>query len=61
MHRDPYAHLKDRAWRQIADIDAALERGAIDEAGWHDAIAGLIVPAYLAAETPWGGSGKVGT
>ena len=60
MH-DPFAHLKDRAWRQIAEIDAALDRGEIDEAGWHAAMAALIVPSYLAADTPWGGSGKLGT
>lgn len=58
---DPYAHLKDNAWREIADIDAQLERGEIDEAGWHAAMARLVVGPYLAAETPWGGSGKSGT
>jgi hypothetical protein len=61
MSSDPYAHLKDRAWREIAEIDGRLERGEIDEAGWHAAIAAIIVPAYLAADTPWGGSGKLGT
>jgi len=58
---DPYAHLKDNAWREIAEIDARLERGEIDEAGWHAAMARLVVPQYLAADTPWGGSGKSGT
>jgi SAM-dependent methyltransferase len=58
---DPYAHLKDNAWREIAEIDARLERGQIDEAEWHAAMARLIVPHYLAADTPWGGSGKQGT
>jgi SAM-dependent methyltransferase len=58
---DPYAPLLDNAWRELADINARLDRGEIDEAGWHDAIAALIVPAYLAADTPWGGSGKTGT
>jgi SAM-dependent methyltransferase len=61
MNHDPDAHLKDRAWREIAAIDTALERGEIDEAGWHRAMADLIVPAYVAADTPWGGSGKLGT
>lgn len=61
MSTDPYAHLKDRAWREIAEIDGRLERGEIDEAGWHAAIAEILVPAYLAADTPWGGSGKVGS
>lgn len=58
---DPHAALEDNAWREIADIDARLDRGDIDEAGWHAAMARLVVPAYLAAETPWGGSGKSGT
>lgn len=58
---DPYASLKDHGWRQIAEIDAAFERGEIDEAGWHAAMAELIVPAYLAAATPWEASGKSGT
>jgi SAM-dependent methyltransferase len=52
--------LKDGGWREIAAIDAALERGEIDEDGWHLAMARLLVPAYLAAETPWGQSGKSG-
>src|SRR5262249_61585005 len=50
----------DGGWREIAAIDAALERGEIDEDGWHRAMADLVVPAYLAAETPWGQSGKSG-
>ena len=58
---DPYAALKDDAWRETAEIDARLERGDIDEAGWHAEVASLIVPAYLSAETPWEGSGKSGT
>lgn len=58
---DPYAPLKDRAWREVAEIDARLERGDLDEAGWHREVAALLVPAYLAADTPWGGSGKSGT
>jgi len=58
---DPYAHLKELAWREVAQIDARLERGEIDEAEWHAEMARLIVPAYLAAQTPWQGSGKGGT
>ncbi len=58
---DPYAHLKDNAWREVAELDTRLERGEIDEAGWHAEIASLIVPAYLAAQTPWEGSGKSGS
>ena len=58
---DPYAHLKDNSWRELADIDAALESGEIDENEWHRRTGALVVPAYLAAETPWGQSGKSGT
>ena len=61
LDADPYAPLKDRGWRAIASIDARLERGEIDEAGWHAAMADLIVPAYLAAGAPWEGSGKQGS
>jgi SAM-dependent methyltransferase len=60
MGDDPYAPFKERAWREVAAIDAQLEHGEIDEDGWHRAMADLVVPAYLAAETPWGGSGKNG-
>ena len=49
---------KERGWRQTAEIDAAYERGELDDAGWHAANAGVIVPAYLAADTPEGGSGS---
>jgi SAM-dependent methyltransferase len=49
---------KERGWREVAAIDAAYERGELDDEGWHAALAGLVVPAYLAAETPEGGSGS---
>lgn len=58
---DPYAHLKDNSWRALAEIDAELAQGAIDEEEWHRRVQSLIVPAYLAAETPWGQSGRTGT
>jgi SAM-dependent methyltransferase len=58
---DPYAPLKENKWREVAEIDELLERGEIDEADWHRRLQELIVPAYLAAETPWGQSGKSGT
>jgi SAM-dependent methyltransferase len=60
MPSDEIEALKDGGWREIAAIDGALERGEIDEDGWHHAMAKLVVPAYLAAETPWGQSGKSG-
>ena len=49
---------KEGAWRQVAAIDAAYAAGELDEAGWHDAMAALVVPAYLGAQTPEGGSGS---
>jgi SAM-dependent methyltransferase len=58
---DPYAALKDNCWRELADLDARLERGELDEAGWCREIGELLVPTYLAAETPWGQSGKSGS
>lgn len=58
---DPFAHLKENRWRETAELDARLARGEIDEEEWHRAAAELVVPAYLAAETPWEQSGKSGT
>jgi SAM-dependent methyltransferase len=52
------AAAKEGAWREVAAIDGAHARGELDDAGWHTAVAGLVVPAYLAAETPQGGSGS---
>jgi len=52
------AAAKEGAWREVASIDAAHASGEIDDAGWHAATAALVVPAYLAAETPQGGSGS---
>lgn len=57
---DPYAHLKDNSWRAIAEIEARLDRGEIDEDGWHAAMSAIVVPAYLAGETPWAQSGRSG-
>ena len=42
----------------MAAIDAAYAAGEIDEDCWHAAMAELVVPSYLAAETPEGGSGS---
>jgi SAM-dependent methyltransferase len=50
----------ERGWRELAEIDEALERGQIDEQGWHEAVAATVVPAYLAGQTPWEQSGKSG-
>ena len=58
---DLYAHLKENKWREVAEIDARLESGEIDETGWYREGQDLIVPAYLEAEMLWGQSGKSGT
>lgn len=56
-----HAAAKERAWREVGAIDAAHERRELDDAGWYAAMASLIVPAYLAADTPEAGSGHSGT
>ena len=58
---DPFAHLKENRWREVAEIDHRFERGEIDDEQWHRAMAQLVVPAYLAADTPWEQSGKTGS
>lgn len=58
---DPYAPLKENAWREVQEIDERFARGEIDEAQWHREMGALVVPAYLAAETPWQQSGKSGS
>ena len=63
MSSDPDSELaraKERGWRELAEIDASLERGEIDEDGWHAAVLALVEPAYLAGETPQLQSGKSG-
>ena len=49
---------KERSWREVAEIDAAYERGELDDDGWHGAMAGIVAPAYLASLAPEGGSGS---
>ncbi len=58
--REPIEAVKDRAWWLTERVDVALEAGEIDEAEWHRQIGEVITPAYLAADTPWGQSGKSG-
>jgi SAM-dependent methyltransferase len=60
MDGRPIELVKDGAAHLLAACDAALEAGEIDEAEWHRRVAAVITPAYLAAETPWGQSGKSG-
>jgi SAM-dependent methyltransferase len=51
----------DRGWRASDAADAAYARGELDDDAWHRAAAARIVPAYLAAATPSGGSGHSGS
>jgi len=60
MPSDEIESLKEGGWREVAAIDAALDRGKIDEAGWHRAMAALVVPAYLSSEDPRRQSGHSG-
>jgi 2-polyprenyl-3-methyl-5-hydroxy-6-metoxy-1,4-benzoquinol methylase len=52
---------KERAWREVAAVDEAYASGDLGDDGWHRAMANLVVPAYLSAATPQGGSGHSGT
>jgi SAM-dependent methyltransferase len=52
--------LKERAWKEVAAIDQALAEGRIDEDGWHEAMAAVIKPAYLAADNPYAQAGHGG-
>ncbi len=54
------ASSKERAWRELGVIDAALIRGDIDEDAWHERVLAIVEPAYLSAETPQGQSGHRG-
>lgn len=58
---DPYAHLKENAWREAAALDEQLESGEISQEEWYRSWQAIVVPAYLSAGTPWGQSGKTGT
>ncbi len=58
--REPIEAVKDRAYWLAERAELALEAGAIDERGWHRQIGEVITAAYLAADTPWGQSGKSG-
>ncbi len=47
-----------RGWELFEPIDAAYERGEIDEAQWHRRVGAIIGPAYLAATDPRAQSGS---
>ena len=58
--REPIEAVKNKAYWLTERVEAALEDGEIDEAEWHRQISEVITLAYLAADTPWGQSGKSG-
>jgi SAM-dependent methyltransferase len=60
MAERPIELAKNGASHLLAECEAALEAGEIDEAEWHRRIAAVITPAYLAADTPWNQSGRSG-
>jgi SAM-dependent methyltransferase len=60
MSDRPIELAKNRAAQLLAEAEAALEAGAIDEAEWYRRIEAEITPRYLAADTPWAQSGKSG-
>src|SRR5437867_1719398 len=51
---------KNRAHARLAQVEAALEAGEIDEEGWYREVAAVITPAYLAADNPRAQSGQSG-
>jgi len=61
MTRPPIELSIERSWREVAAIDDAYSRGESDAAGWHQRIAALLVPAYLAGADPRAQSGYTGT
>ena len=60
MEEPDIRDAKERGWRELDAIDAALAGGEIDVAGWHARVTALIEEAYLAASTPQGQSGRSG-
>lgn len=49
---------KERAWQEVAAIDAAHKNETLDDAGWHAAMQAMVVPAYLAGDNPRAQSGS---
>src|SRR4051794_34791529 len=60
MDSKPIELAKNRAAHFLADVDADLQAGRIDEAEWYRRVAAFITPKYLEATTPWGQSGRSG-
>lgn len=60
MAEEPIEMAKNRGYQLLADAEAALEAGQIDEAGWHQRGMAVITPAYLAGDNPRSQSGHSG-
>ena len=54
------AAAKERGWRELAEIDRALDDGWIDEDEWHRRVLALVEPAYLAGSNLQAESGHGG-
>jgi hypothetical protein len=57
---DEIRDMLERGWRDVRRIDEALFHGEIDEVAWYEAMQGLIVPKYIAADNPRAQSGHSG-
>jgi SAM-dependent methyltransferase len=60
MSELPIELSKNRAWPLLERLNAALEAGELDEAGWYREVAAVITPAYLAGDNPRAQSGNDG-
>lgn len=58
--RDPLAAAKERAYEQLAPIDADYLSGEINDATWHNRIRQIVEPAYLRGENAQAQSGHSG-
>ncbi|HEY5925361.1 MAG TPA: class I SAM-dependent methyltransferase [Kofleriaceae bacterium] len=56
----PLELAKNGAAHLLAEAEAALTAGEIDEAEWYRRVAASITSRYLAADTPWAQSGRSG-
>ena len=60
MPQHPIERAKNRASSILAKLDAALEKGEIDEERWYREVWSVLTPAYLDADNPRAQSGHSG-
>ena len=60
MSQEPIEVSKNKAYPLLERLEAALAAGEITEEDWYRETQAVFTPAYLAADTPWGQSGKLG-